>query len=175
MGPGTSAAQEAPIAQTFDDLQAIVHRDDSLTVTDDQGHEVRGRLFELSSAALVLQVDGKRIELARDAVYTVTKRRGDSLKNGTMTGLVVGVLSGVVTGLVWGGIGVDPGEEVPFGAIALTAGVAGGIGAGIGAGLDALVQKHHVIYQRPPAGRASLRLSAVVTPDRRGVSVTWGF
>jgi hypothetical protein len=50
----------------------------------------------------------------------------------------------------------------------------GGLGAGVGAGVDALVQGNQVIYFKP-ATSAKVTVSPLVTSDRKGLFLSFGF
>ena len=64
-------------------------------VLDDAGVETRGKLLRLDTDAIVVLVDGSERRFDTQRVARVSKR-GDSLKNGALTGLVIGLVQAVV-------------------------------------------------------------------------------
>jgi hypothetical protein len=131
-------------------------------VLDDRGVETRGKLVKLDEQAIVVLVDGeqRRFETAR--VNRVT-RRGDSLRNGAITGAVVGGVMAVLTS----GIAECPNDRGGYGSCGAGVRVAMGLAvtgiyAAIGTGIDAAIQGRTVIYQAP-----ALRIAA----DTKGAAV----
>jgi hypothetical protein len=166
-----AAAQDTPVAHTFEQLQILVQPSDTLTVTDDAGRQLRGRLLELSRTTLVLEVYGERTELTPDAVRTIKQRRSDSLRNGALWGLVAGAAYGATAVAMTGAEDESLGETM-----ALAALVFGGVGTGAGVGIDALIRTNQVIYLRPLGiAESRLRISPILTRDRRGVLMAWTF
>jgi hypothetical protein len=170
LAAGVAAAQEVPVARTFDQLQLLVARNATLTVINDAGRETRGKLLELTSSMLVLRVDGQPLELSRNDIRTIRQRRDDSLANGALIGFVAGAAIGGAFGAV-----VAEDEDAAAQIVLLSIGFYGGLGAGIGVGIDALIRRQHVIYERPVAGVTGLRLSPLLGRERRGVLVEWRF
>jgi hypothetical protein len=171
IGATAVAAQEAGVAQSFEQLQRLVEPNDALTVTDRDGVETRGRLIAISASALQLQVEGRRVELAQDRIRTVAARRGDGLANGALWGLVIGAAFGAAVEAIYD----DDDDPVEADAVLLSTGVYAGVGLGIGLALDAAIQRQYVIYERPGASGTSLLISPLVGPGRRGVRVAWSF
>lgn len=173
-GARAAAAQQVPVASTFEQLQPLVERGETLTVIDESGRTLRGSLIELSGSALTLEVDGRRVELSQHAVRRVSQRRQDSLKNGTIAGLAVGLAAGAASLVILSQGGFhDPGEETSAEGIAAVLGLGGGVGTAVGLAIDAAVRTDRVVYSRPPT--TALRVSPVVTARRRAVVVTWSF
>lgn len=173
-GPVAAAAQEPPVAQTFDQLQVLVKVDDTLTVTDEQGREIRGRLLGLSNSLLVLGVDGARTELTQDRVRTIRHRHSDSLKNGALWGLVGGLVCATTQLAV--SEAFSEGEDPELAALAAAFGFYAAAGTGVGVGIDALIRRNRVVYARPPSSTIGrLSVSPVITPVRRAVAVAWTF
>lgn len=172
LAAGVAAAQGVPVARTFDQLQVLVARNDTLTVINDAGRETRGKLLELTGSMLVLRVDGLPLELRREDIRTIRQRRTDSLANGALIGLVAGGLAGAAFGAA---VAEDEDADATAGIVLLAAGFYGGLGAGIGVGIDALIRRQHVIYERPVTGVTGLRVSPLLGRERRGVLVEWRF
>src|SRR5262245_25097312 len=68
-------------------------------VTDRVGQETRGKLVRITDQDITIATDGAERTFRVDEV-SVIDRKGDSLKNGTIAGLVVGAaLSGLAMGV----------------------------------------------------------------------------
>ena len=119
-------------------------------VLDDRGVETQGKLLRLDAKSVVLLIDGMQREFELSAVSRVSQR-GDSLKNGAITGAVVGVVLGLLSAAVVecrdddGGYGGCPGMGrvgiVLFSTAFYTA---------VGTGIDAAIPGRRVLYQAPP-------------------------
>ena len=152
---------------SFDRLALLVNQGDSITVTDDGGRVLQGRIVDLSSSTLSLQAGGLRRELNGGDVSVIRRRHRDSLKNGAGIGFAAG--AAVAVGLLarYGGLhhsGVTLFYSSLFGAA----------GAGIGVGLDALHEDSQVIYSATPSNQR-LAVSPLVSRDSGGLSVSLGF
>ena len=125
------------------DLQTIY-------VKDTSGNESAGKLLRLNPDSLVFLVEGAERRVDLNDIARIQKR--DSLRNGTLIGLVAGVGLGIVSG----GIADCPGGE-PGGACAgfraTAVAVSAGVYAGLGAGIDALVRGRTTLYERSPDRR----------------------
>jgi hypothetical protein len=105
-------------------------------------------LLDLSPGTVSLMVGHHRRDLPIDRVLRI-EVRGDSLKNGALTGAVA---LGLWTALLAGQGSLEPGYVIYFSAINA------GLGAAIGAGIDALIPGRTTIYTKP-AAQARLRVS----------------
>ena len=152
---------------SFDRLALQLNQGDPVTVTDDDGQELRGRIVDLSSSTLALEADGLRRDLNRGDISVIQRRERDSLTNGALVGFASGVAFAVMLVVGNGGSAADP-YAMPWYALFGTA------GAGIGAGLDSLHQGSRVVYRAAPSDRR-LAVSPIVSPERQGVSVSLGF
>ncbi len=169
--PVASAAQE-PV-KSFDQLNTRLKPGDTIWVTDAQGREIKGRITSLAPDTLGLDARGATT-LPADQVRVVENRRHDSLKNGTLIGLVVGL------GASWGvvaAICANEGCELDAGGAVLGSLIYGGIGAGIGAGVDAAIPgRRQIVYRAGTASpSAHLALAPVITPRTKGVAVAFSF
>ena len=91
-------AQE--LASDLNQLRVLVKAGDSLTVTDTGGQRTQGRLVQLDASAIVLELPNKQRQQFDGAmVDTVEGRRGDSLKNGALMGLISGGALGIWAGI----------------------------------------------------------------------------
>jgi hypothetical protein len=162
-----TSAQAQELAGTFEQVRVLVKAGDTLTVTDTAGQPVRGKLVNLSSSSLRLNVSGTTREFQKVDVNTITKRGSDSLKNGALIGVIIGGGFGVVGMAVAAAQG--DADAAFFVGAAL---VYGGMGAGIGAGVDALIEGQRVIYANPGSPRARLSVAPVLRGPRKGVLVS---
>lgn len=160
-----TSAQAQELAGTFEQLRVLVKAGDTLTVTDTAGQPVRGKLVNLSSSSLSLNVSGTARDFQKVDVNTITRRGSDSLKNGALIGMLVG------GGLAALAIAVD-GEYADAGVLVAAALIYSGVGAGIGAGIDALIEGQRVIYANPGSSRARLSVAPVLRGPRKGVLVS---
>jgi hypothetical protein len=165
----TSDAQE--LAGSFEQLRVLVKPGDTVRVTDSRGQELRGRLTDLTSSALTLQVSGDRRTLLEGDVTAVHQRRNDSLADGAKWGFAIGAGLGVL-----GGITIvreyDDGSAALIPILGL---IYGSIGAGAGAGIDAMSPSEQPIYARRRAS-SKVTLRPLLTANRKGVlaSLTFG-
>lgn len=142
-------AEAQQIAGTFDQLRVLIKQGDTLTITDGAGQRMQGKLSELSTSSLVLDVSGALRQFQESDVNTIERRGPDSLKNGALIGLGIGGALGALA------IAAAASEgETAFGVIA--AALYSGIGAGIGVGIDALVEGRRVIYAGSPTRKRSV-------------------
>ena len=168
----TAAAQEP--ASSFDALAGQLQIGQSIWVTDPTGREVHGRLERLTSDGLVLKTTDL-ITLAAADVRLVRARDPDSIKNGTLIGLVIGASVGTAwcIGAVADDSGdVDAGVECAEGFTTFPA-----LGALIGLAVDALIPGHmRVVYRRsPPNGRATLALVPAISARTQGLRIVFAF
>ena len=98
-GAVPSMAQMA--TPTFDDLRAEAHRGEIVSVTDQGGTTVKGRVVRISATSIDLLVNDGSREWAASDVAWITQRRGHAGR-GALTGLAVGAVSGVFLGLTDG-------------------------------------------------------------------------
>ena len=161
---GSADAQES-----FGDLQSALRAGDVISVTDDGGRQTRGTVTSVGTS-LRVAVDGVDREFLPQQVREI-RRRGDSLRNGLIIGLISGGAAGAVMGWGVGAIfeaeGSDPAE--PF--LALLA-VGLGAGAGIGVGLDAAITSSTVVYRRQTR---TVSVVPMIGPHRRGVRIGVAF
>lgn len=130
---------------TFDQLGALVKPGETLTITDSMGKRTRGKLTDLSTTSLMLDVSRKSHAFAPADIDTIEKR--DSLGNGALIGFAIGAGLASILGFTSSEARDEGAALILFGAL-----VYGGAGAGIGVGIDALGKGLRVIYKRRPAG-----------------------
>jgi hypothetical protein len=157
--PGAVHAQEPESAWKGLDRSAL----STVFVLDDAGVETRGQLLRLDPDAIVVLVNGSERRFDTRRVARVSKR-GDSLKNGAVNGLIVGIgLSVLSIATVDCGHASDC-RQAQAGASILST----GLYAAIGTAIDAAIQGRTVVYQAPTR----------TTPQSRGgasisVRLTW--
>ena len=161
---GVAQAQDS-----FTDLQTKLKAGDVVTLTDDAGTETRGT-FERAGTSIRLSVGGVAREWTPQQVREI-RRRGDSLKNGLIIGLVSGGAAGAFfgwgVGTIFAAEGADPVGPV-LGLLALGLGA----GAGIGVGLDAAITGSTVVYRRPSR---TVSVAPMLSPHAQGVRVALAF
>ena len=168
----TVAHAEAQTAASFDELPLVLRQGDRVTVTDNNGRSMKGRIIELSRSTLSLDARGARHDLHADDVSLIRQRRQDTLRNGALIGLGVGAIPAAYLSLLAHGYAHNEGGE------SAASGVAGWsllLAAGIGAGVDALIRRSHVIYGPTGAAQRRLTVSPLLSGHRRGVAVSLGF
>jgi hypothetical protein len=130
---------------------------------------------------LTITVEGRDLVFDRQHVRTIYER-GDSLKNGTIIGLLAGATLGIVAGVGGTDCGgffeavrsCTGGEKVRLAAV--SAGVFGAVGVGIGAGIDALIRGRRLLYERPrPSGVPAISVMPSFAPSgaRLLLRATW--
>ena len=168
LAAATAEAQE--LAGSFDQLRVLVKPGDTITVVDDSGQRVQGKVSSLSDSALSLTVSGTPRQFLSTEVNTIEKRGPDSLKNGALIGLAIGGGIGAAGMIALAATADDPGPFVAVGVL-----MYGGIGAGIGAGFDALIEGRRVIYARSGSARTTLTVAPMLGGSRKGVRVSLRF
>ena len=157
-----ASADAQQIAGSFDQLRVLVKLGDRLTVTDEAGARVQGKLIRLSASSLVLDVPNAPREFLEWEVDRIEQRGPDSLKNGALIGLGIGAGFGAAALAA-------SGADTRF--VAMAALLYSGIGAGIGSGLDALIEGRRLIYAGSPASRTTVNLLSVPSGPRKSIMV----
>lgn len=170
LAAGPSLASAQGIANSLHELRLLVRPGETVTIVDDSGAVVRGRITTLSPSQIVLDTGGGARAWREADVRTIRQRRGDPLGNGAVIGLGVGAGLGLTAGLLLR-------EEVDeVGWVAMATVIYGGLGAAVGVGVDALVTRELVIFEGGGgAPRAQLRITPLLTAHARGVSVALRF
>jgi hypothetical protein len=158
------------MAQSFSGLAATGTQ---VTVIDDAGNETRGRVLRVEPEALTIEVRRLEVTMERQHIAQVYQR-GDSLKNGALSGLVTGAMAGMFMGATQQNCGLfayvscTAADRATF--AALFGGVLGAFGTGIGVGIDALVTGHRLLYENPPT-RASVEIVPSFERSRSGLAL----
>lgn len=151
-------------------LGAAVKAGDSVIVKDRAGTTARGTVSDVSASVLRVDVDGAVREWAAPDVVEV-RRRGDSLANGTLWGLVAGAGGAVAWGgVVFASCGNDGGVncnqlKTQSVLIPLVA------GPGLGLLIDALRTGEKVVYKQP----ALTVVPSVAPGGSYAVTAAWSF
>lgn len=145
----SASAQET--AASFEALAGRLQVGQRIWVTDATGREVGGRLERISADGLVLEANGS-VKFAAPDVRRVRARDRDSLKNGTLIGLVIG--AGMGTAWCLGAIADDSGDIDAGVECAEGFTVFPGLGALIGLAVDAVIPgRARVVYEASAASR----------------------
>jgi hypothetical protein len=153
-------------ATNFDQLSVLVQSGDRLTVTGASGGVVEGRVLDLTSSTLTLQVDGQPRQFLLDDVRTISRQQHADVGKGAAWGFGVGAGLALVGYAQTGGCS-SCGAVIVAGTV-----MTGAIGAGIGAVFATATVHDHVIFSKP--GTANVKLSAgpIVDRNHRGVMLT---
>ena len=146
-------------------IKAAAKAGERVSVVDDAGRKVEGRVEAWSEEAVRLSIRGASQEIPIDRIVRIDKP--DSLKNGALTGLGVGL------GLGFLGAALTQGENAAPG-WAVWSVVSNGVACTLlGVGIDAIFNNRRTLYER--GWRPQARLSPVVGRGVRGaaVSLTW--
>jgi hypothetical protein len=158
-------ARAQSAASSFTEIGSAVKRGHRVSVTDDAGERIQGKLTSLSPSAIELLIDGKATSVAASRVREVTELRrqtGRGARIGLAAGAGLGLLSGLTVEDCFGCPG--PGGTAVAGAIVL-----GGLGAGIGAIIGSGITRERLVYRsgaRPPV---ALSVSPLASPLGTGV------
>jgi hypothetical protein len=145
------------------DIPQLIKTGQHLSIEDDQGRTVDGRIERIAADALTVSRRGVSVDVPVDRIVRIV--RPDDLRNGMLVGLGIGVVLGTI-----GGASDRQGRGRRATFIPVSALGNGLICMGIGAALDAIHRGDRTIYQRP----GSLKVSAAPVLGRRsrGVSLS---
>ena len=130
-----------------------------VSVVDDRGSGVEGRIQEVSDRVVRLSVRGGSRDIPIEQIVRI--ERPDTVKNGALIGLTVGVGSGLMATI-----------SDPLGGWVLVSRTLGNglICAGIGALIDGAQDHRRTLYERGP--RPQARLHPIIGRHVRGVGAT---
>jgi hypothetical protein len=169
------ASSPASAQTNTERIRARVKPGQKVSITDDGGQQLHGRIGEMTADALTVLDDGKSAAVGYDRIVTID-RPNDSLANGALIGLGAGATLGLLAVSAYedeecapGGVTCSP----PAGGYTAGALLFGGLGTAVGVGIDALIHRKREIYRRGSGAVASA--GPVLGHGRRGVgmSVTW--
>ena len=144
---------------------------DRVSMTDTAGRQAEGVVRGVGPSALTVLVNGREEQWMLAETREIWKR-GDSLRNGVLYGMLIGAGAGLL-----GGYGVaapiaNEGGDAGVAFLGMTALGVGG-GAAIGAAFDAMRKGRTLIHRRP--GAATLRVTPAVSRHVRGLQVAVRF
>ena len=182
--PLRAGAQE-PV-KAFDLLSTRLKPGDTVWVTAANGREIKGKIVELTSTALVLG-SGRTFDAATTRV--IREAAGSSTGKGALWGAVAGAGLGVAVSVVVGHtyeFGCLPGSGAPPSCppvhTVTTADwwgvpILSGVGAGLGALVGGLLPGKKLDVYRAPATASSPRLSLapMYTPHTGGAQLSFAF
>jgi hypothetical protein len=174
--PGHASAQTEA-----DDIRARVKERQKVSITDDQGREVNGRITTIAGDTLTLAPDRAPGVVVPYAQIVRIDRPHDTLANGALIGFGVGAALGFGLMAAEDLESCEPDPEFFFsscsdptavGYVASTL-VGGALGTAVGVAFDAMIRRDRGIYRR--GERAQVGLSPVLARGRRGavLSMSW--
>lgn len=181
--PATARAQQ-PVA-AFGELDTRLKPGDTVWITDAQGRDTKGRIRELTTAAIVL--DGREPRtFAADTVRAVRERAGSRVGRSTLWGTAIGAALGVTATMLsretattsacgFPPAGCEPEviHQTDWLPLPLLTGMGAGVGAVVGALLPARTRD---VYRATPApAGARLQVAPFLLPHARGVRVAVTF
>jgi hypothetical protein len=136
-------------------------------VTDRSGQETRGKLLTITETSITIDVAGTPKTFASEDVSLI-ERRGDSLKNGAIAGMVVGAVGGIFSM----GLADCPGADrscpaARVGGFLLST----AFYTAVGVGIDAMIPGRTRIWPRKGQNAGGLVLSA--SPADHRAFVGW--
>jgi hypothetical protein len=169
-----AGASAQSVSRSFTDLERQLAVGESITVTDETGHELAGKISELSPTSLTLLVDRQPRTFSENQVRRVQQRRFDSLWNGVLIGGGVGAAVGLASVIYW--LIADPNEcrGGPCMQDMLGPTI---IGSLVGVGVDVAIKTNLTVYQSPSSRRSMQSRTAVllVAQGRKGAGLTIRF
>jgi hypothetical protein len=156
-----AAAPAAAQTAAFPDLAAI-KRGLSVTVVDDDGRRIDGKVEEVTQD--VVRLSRRDVVEVVPLAQVVRVEKQDSLKNGALTGLAIGAMFGIGATIA---AGPDPG----FAVAAITGNVL--LYTFIGVAVDSMIDGRRTLYQRNRAVTATI--APILDRQRRGAAfgISW--
>jgi hypothetical protein len=161
LSASSAAAQTAQPA-----IQETVQTGLKVTITDDRGVMIEGRVEGVSDQAVRLAVNGGLKDIPVEQIIRI--ERPDGIENGALGGLGVGVALGTMSAIT----AISGGSRGAGFAIGSIVGN-GVICAGIGLLIDAAVDGRETLYER--GKRVEMRVTPIVDRGVRAaaVSLSW--
>jgi hypothetical protein len=140
-----------------------VRRGLTVSVVDDEGRRVEGKVLDVSGEAIQISVRQSTARIPLDRVVRIEK--ADSLKNGAAIGFSIGL--GLTIAVA------QSARDINTTAVAAMFIGYSVVWTSLGIGVDALVDSRRTLYQR--SGAVQTRMSPIVGRGVRGgaVSVSW--
>jgi hypothetical protein len=167
---GAPMVEAQEVANSFDQLRVLLKRGDTVSVTDSAGHEITGRIADVSPSLLGVRVGDSRRDLVESEVTTIRQPRHGNLAHGAEWGFGIGAAFGAIAILANSSNCSGCSALIP-----LTATVFGGIGCGIGVGISASMISQQVIFSRPITASTRVAVTPFVTRERQAMLVSLRF
>lgn len=130
----------------------------NVSVVDEAGQEIEGRVDSVSDDVLRLRRRGRIQEVALPAIVRIEKP--DSLRNGAWTGAIIGGTGGLVMTVA---------NNATLGVMLWATAANAAVYAGIGTAIDGIVRGRRTLYERGRVREVSV--APIVGPHARGASV----
>jgi hypothetical protein len=168
--PAGLAHAQAP-AQSLAELQLKVRIGEKVQVIDRSGNKTEGRFDGVSGSSLALIARGSRREFLETQIREVTRQRPESKWDGTLIGLGAGALAGFISVKTHCRNASERDDCLAVGYTFLVP-IFAGAGAGTGALIDLAIKRHDTIFAPAVASSYRLRVSPLLTGQRKGVAVS---
>ena len=162
-------APQASDPQTVPSLAAVkgqIPAGEVIYVTDVSGATIRGKLAEITDAAVEVRGSGGVRNVGAADVRRIQWEKQDSL----LTGVLIGAAIGSIHGIYW--LIADPNECTGLCAEDY---VAIGVGALVGGLIDRAIRKKVTVYDSPFRKTTKVTISPFLTRDRQGLQLALRF
>lgn len=159
--------------QSFRDLARVLKTGQTVVVTEQDGRKTRGKVLQVSAASLEVGLEKEQRRFGEGAVSEIKTQ--DGLGNGIGIGLAAGGGLGYLLAIIAGEVASNGSGSSAGPFLALIGSSVGG--ALIGAGIDSSIVGRPLYSARQSGrgGSASLRLSPLLAPRRKGAVLSIAF
>jgi hypothetical protein len=150
-----AAAHAQASASSFPELASLLETGETVSVANDAGKTVKGKVRQVSDTIVVLRSGRRDVPLAAPDVQRVARSR-HRLREGALIGLAAGFTAGAT----WATS--QPCDWTCFsstGGVLTFGGLFGAIGMGVGAAVGASFRREDVVYERKASGRAHAEIT----------------
>ena len=174
------SVQAQPVANSFDELQSLLKRGDTVDVRDAKGRNTHGKIGQLTAASLEILVrrtdrDGRDsfvpVELAERDVRQIRIEHRDSVLNGTAIGAAIAGGPFFFMGAAARGGGSCGSDSNVCPAVGL---ILAPIGAGVGAAIDAAKHRRTTVFDVARRS-AVVQVAPIASATVRAVQVSVRF
>lgn len=175
---GGSPAFAQTRAASLDELRRQLASGDFITITDEAGQRIEGRLIRFGQVDLDVRLAKQRtppgsgsreVTIALDTIQTL-QRPLDSTRNGTLIGAGIG--AGVSGAMFVRAMAIDANEMDEWAPIYLGfAAISTGVGALLGWLIDDATAKPHIIFDAATKAGKKVRVDPAIVPGR-GIALT---